>query len=167
MWVLIFSGFSAYSADSTDQPSGVVEIIIRNSTFEFQGGILKPDQAATIVIHNQDQITHGFTSTWFSLLWDCLAGLLIVATFGIGLIIAWPAFAVVHIWVLYRITYYVTRSSLIPTSMIRQDLLKLKVCYCVRGVMTPIIPVSGNEPLSGETVKNGIDFYPYYFIENC
>jgi hypothetical protein len=63
MWVLIFSGFSAYSADPTDQPSGMVELIIRNSTFEFQGGILKPDQAATIVIHNQDQITHGFTST--------------------------------------------------------------------------------------------------------
>ncbi|MBI1820903.1 MAG: cupredoxin domain-containing protein [Nitrospirae bacterium] len=63
MWVLTFSGFSAYSADPTDQTSGEVEIIIRNSTFEFQGGILKPDQAASIVIHNQDQITHGFTST--------------------------------------------------------------------------------------------------------
>jgi hypothetical protein len=63
MLVLNCSGFSAYSADPTDQPSGMVEIIIRNSTFQFQGGILKPDQAATIVIHNQDQITHGFTST--------------------------------------------------------------------------------------------------------
>jgi hypothetical protein len=63
MWVLSFSGVSAYPADSTDQPSGVVEIIIRNSTFEFQGGILQPDQAVTIVIHNQDQITHGFNST--------------------------------------------------------------------------------------------------------
>ena len=63
MWVLMFSGFSAYSADHTDQPIGVVEVNIRNSTFEFQGGILKPDQAATIVVHNLDQITHGFTST--------------------------------------------------------------------------------------------------------
>ncbi|MFI5305602.1 MAG: cupredoxin domain-containing protein, partial [Nitrospiria bacterium] len=63
MWVLSFSGVSAYSANPTDQPSGVVEILIRDSTFEFQGGILKPDQATTIVIHNQDQITHGFTST--------------------------------------------------------------------------------------------------------
>jgi len=63
MWVLIFSGFSVYPADPANQPTGVVEINIRNSTFEFQGGILKLDQAATIVIHNQDQITHGFTST--------------------------------------------------------------------------------------------------------
>jgi uncharacterized membrane protein len=48
---------------------------------------------------------------WFSLLWDCLAGLLIVVTFGIGLIVAWPAFAVVHIWVLYRIIKGVIRLS--------------------------------------------------------
>jgi hypothetical protein len=64
MWVLIFSGFSAYSADNTDQPIGVVKVNIRNYTFEFHGGILKPDQAATIVVHNQDKITHGFTSTF-------------------------------------------------------------------------------------------------------
>jgi hypothetical protein len=63
IWVLIVSGFSAYSADPTEQPSGVVEIVIRNSTFEFHGGVLKPDQPAAIVIHNQDQLTHGFTST--------------------------------------------------------------------------------------------------------
>ena len=40
---------------------------------------------------------------WFTVLWDSLAALLILATLGIGLVIAWPAFAVVHIWVLYRI----------------------------------------------------------------
>ena len=66
IWVLIVSGSSAYSADPTDQSSGMVEIVIRNSTFEFHGGILKPDQTAVIIIHNQDQITHGFTSTLFA-----------------------------------------------------------------------------------------------------
>jgi uncharacterized membrane protein len=48
---------------------------------------------------------------WFSLLWDSLAAILIVATFGIGLIIAWPAFAIVHIWVLYRIIKGIIRFS--------------------------------------------------------
>ncbi|MBI1823324.1 MAG: cupredoxin domain-containing protein [Nitrospirae bacterium] len=62
IWVFIFSGSSAYSDDRTDQPVGVVQVNIRNSIFEFQGGILKPDQNATIVVHNEDQITHGFTS---------------------------------------------------------------------------------------------------------
>jgi len=62
IWLFIFSSVSAYPANSTDPPIDVVEIIIRNSTFEFQGGILKRDQAATIVVHNQDTITHGFTS---------------------------------------------------------------------------------------------------------
>ena len=47
---------------SADQPSRKVEILIQNSMFEFQGGVLKPNEAATIIVRNTDKIRHGFTS---------------------------------------------------------------------------------------------------------
>ena len=40
---------------------------------------------------------------WYSMLWEGLAVLIAVMTFGAGLIVAWPVFFGVHIWVLYRI----------------------------------------------------------------
>ena len=48
---------------SADQPSGKVEIVIQNSRYEYQGGILKPDESSTIIVRNADKIRHGFTST--------------------------------------------------------------------------------------------------------
>jgi uncharacterized membrane protein len=51
----------------------------------------------------ESHFTWQIRTFWFTVLWDSLAAVLIVATFGIGLVIAWPVFAVVHIWVLYRI----------------------------------------------------------------
>ena len=50
---------------SAEQNSGRVEIVIRNSRYEFQGGNLKKDAAATIVVHNLDNIEHGFSSALF------------------------------------------------------------------------------------------------------
>ena len=44
------------------QPPGRIEVTIRNSTFEFQGAVLKLNQPAVIVLKNLDQITHGFMS---------------------------------------------------------------------------------------------------------
>jgi len=65
-----FLGIQLVSADishdadaASESTPGVVEINIRNSTFEFHGGILRPDQPTRIVIHNLDKIKHGFTST--------------------------------------------------------------------------------------------------------
>jgi len=40
---------------------------------------------------------------WFGLLWVVLCGLFIVATLGIGLLIAWIPLGVVGIWFIYRI----------------------------------------------------------------
>jgi len=40
---------------------------------------------------------------WFGLLWVALCGLFIVATLGIGLLIAWLPLGVVGIWFVYRI----------------------------------------------------------------
>lgn len=42
-----------------------VEVVIRNSTYEFHGGILKPNQPAVIHLRNMDDITHGFMSDIF------------------------------------------------------------------------------------------------------
>ncbi|HLB94577.1 MAG TPA: cupredoxin domain-containing protein [Nitrospiria bacterium] len=42
--------------------TGKVEIVIRNSTFEFQGGALRPDMPGTLLLRNLDKIQHGFTS---------------------------------------------------------------------------------------------------------
>jgi hypothetical protein len=47
------------------QKSGEVMIEIRNSTYEFHGGILKPHEEATIVLRNRDDVTHGFNSSLF------------------------------------------------------------------------------------------------------
>lgn len=41
---------------------GKVDVTIRNSTFEFQGATIKPNQPAVITIKNLDKITHGFMS---------------------------------------------------------------------------------------------------------
>lgn len=59
---LFLPGSSVSSNGPADMKSGEVEVVIRNSTFEFHGGILKPDEAATIILRNQDSIQHGFTS---------------------------------------------------------------------------------------------------------
>ena len=40
---------------------------------------------------------------WFGLLWVTLCGLFIVATLGIGLLIAWLPLMLVGLWVIYRI----------------------------------------------------------------
>ena len=70
--------------------------------------VKREDVAGTIY---ESHFAWQIRTFWFSILWDSLAALLIVATFGIGLVIAWPAFAVVHIWVLYRIIKGVIRLS--------------------------------------------------------
>ena len=40
---------------------------------------------------------------WFGLLWVALCGVFIMATLGIGLLIAWLPLAVVGLWLIYRI----------------------------------------------------------------
>ncbi len=40
---------------------------------------------------------------WFGLLWVALCGLFIVATLGIGLLIAWLPLTLVGLWFIYRI----------------------------------------------------------------
>jgi uncharacterized membrane protein len=40
---------------------------------------------------------------WFGLLWVVLCGFFIVATFGVGLLIAWLPLAVVGLWFIYRV----------------------------------------------------------------
>ena len=40
---------------------------------------------------------------WFGLLWATLCGLFIVATLGIGLLIAWLPLSLVGLWFIYRI----------------------------------------------------------------
>ena len=40
---------------------------------------------------------------WFGLLWVALCGLFVVATLGIGLLIAWLPLLVVGLWFIYRI----------------------------------------------------------------
>ena len=42
---------------------------------------------------------------WFGLLWVTLCGILIVATFGIGLLVAWLPLGVVGLWFIYRVAY--------------------------------------------------------------
>lgn len=53
----------AFPFFSEAQSGERVEIVIRDSSYEFSGGILKPDVPATIVLKNMDDITHGFTSS--------------------------------------------------------------------------------------------------------
>jgi len=40
---------------------------------------------------------------WFGLLWVALCGLFIVATLGIGILLAWLPLGVVSLWCIYRI----------------------------------------------------------------
>lgn len=40
---------------------------------------------------------------WFGLLWVALCGFFIVATFGIGFLIAWLPLGIVGLWFIYRI----------------------------------------------------------------
>jgi uncharacterized membrane protein len=40
---------------------------------------------------------------WFGLLWVALCGLFIVATLGIGILVAWLPLGVVSVWFIYRI----------------------------------------------------------------
>jgi uncharacterized membrane protein len=40
---------------------------------------------------------------WFGLLWVMLCGMFVVATLGIGLLIAWLPLALVGVWFVYRI----------------------------------------------------------------
>jgi len=40
---------------------------------------------------------------WFGLLWVALCGLFIVATLGIGILVAWLPLGVVSMWFIYRI----------------------------------------------------------------
>jgi uncharacterized membrane protein len=40
---------------------------------------------------------------WFGLLWVVLCGLFVVATLGIGLLIAWLPLTVVGLWFIYRV----------------------------------------------------------------
>ena len=42
---------------------------------------------------------------WFGLLWVALCGIFIVATLGIGLLIAWLPLGVVGLWFIYRVGY--------------------------------------------------------------
>ncbi len=44
------------------QGTGEIKIVIRNTAYEFSGGIVKPDQPVTIFLQNMDNIEHGFTS---------------------------------------------------------------------------------------------------------
>jgi uncharacterized membrane protein len=40
---------------------------------------------------------------WYGLLWVALCGLFVVATLGIGLLVAWIPFGIVGLWFIYRI----------------------------------------------------------------
>lgn len=40
---------------------------------------------------------------WFGLLWVTLCGIFVVATLGLGLLIAWLPLAVVGLWFIYRV----------------------------------------------------------------
>lgn len=60
--VLFFIFVSAGSAVVAAPGAGKVEIVIRNYTFEFQGGALRPNEPGTILLKNLDKVQHGFTS---------------------------------------------------------------------------------------------------------
>jgi len=57
-FVFLATDFSVPLAAETAK----VEIVIRNYTFEFQGGALRPNEPGTIVLKNIDKVQHGFTS---------------------------------------------------------------------------------------------------------
>jgi plastocyanin len=62
--LLSFPFLAADAAVPTALEPGKVEIVIRNYTFEFQGGALRPNQPGTIVLKNLDKVQHGFTSPY-------------------------------------------------------------------------------------------------------
>lgn len=68
LFILIAVSSFLFLAGSSSGPTGAepakVEIIIRNYTFEFQGGALRPNQPGTIVLKNMDKVQHGFTSPY-------------------------------------------------------------------------------------------------------
>jgi hypothetical protein len=49
------------AAQDTEQ----VKIVIRKSTYEYHGGVLKPNVPVTVVLQNLDDEQHGFTSSLF------------------------------------------------------------------------------------------------------
>ncbi|HEY4485262.1 MAG TPA: hypothetical protein VI702_02910 [Nitrospiria bacterium] len=51
-----------FSAVPAQPGEGEVLIVIRNSVFEFQGGAIRPDAQATIILQNMDTLRHGFSS---------------------------------------------------------------------------------------------------------
>ena len=53
--------FVSSSGGAAPEPAKV-EIVIRNFTFEFQGGALRPNEPGTILLKNLDKVRHGFTS---------------------------------------------------------------------------------------------------------
>lgn len=59
-----FFWFSADVSVLTAAGTGEVKIVIRNYTFEFQGGALRPNEPGTIVLKNMDKVRHGFTSPY-------------------------------------------------------------------------------------------------------
>jgi plastocyanin len=61
MLVVAMVGAGLAVAVAAQEP-GKIDVTIRNSTFEFQGAVLRPNQPAVIVIKNLDKITHGFMS---------------------------------------------------------------------------------------------------------
>jgi plastocyanin len=65
--IFLMIGFFLIAPSSSPRAlSGVeVEVVIRNSTFEFHGGILKPNEPAVIHLQNTDDIRHGFMSSLF------------------------------------------------------------------------------------------------------
>lgn len=59
-----FLFLAASSSVLTAAEPAKVEIVIRNYTFEFQGGSLRPNEPGTIVLKNSDKVQHGFTSPY-------------------------------------------------------------------------------------------------------
>ncbi|HTN42402.1 MAG TPA: cupredoxin domain-containing protein [Nitrospiria bacterium] len=60
----VLSFLSAGDFVLTAAETAQVDIVIRNYTFEFQGGALRPNQPGTIVLKNLDKVQHGFTSPY-------------------------------------------------------------------------------------------------------
>jgi plastocyanin len=63
---LCFICLSAGAVVAAQPAGGKVEIVIRNYTFEFQGGMLRPNEPGTIVLRNTDKVQHGFTSPFLA-----------------------------------------------------------------------------------------------------
>lgn len=61
--------------------------------------VKRDDMAGTIY---ESHATWCLRTFWYSILWEGLAFVIAVGTFGIGLTVVWPVFFAVHIWVLYR-----------------------------------------------------------------